>query len=52
MKKIKNLCGIKKNDFHIYKDEVIKIVNNPNFICKKCLRVANEKKYLCKAESF
>lgn len=51
MKKIKALCEIKKKDYHFYEDEIIKIVKNPLFICKKCRRVANDKKYLCKSKS-
>lgn len=48
MKKIKKLCEIKKEDYKLYEDDIIKIVKNPLFICKKCLRVANDKKFLCK----
>lgn len=48
MKKIKKLCGIKKDQFDSLKKEIINIVSEPTFICKKCLRVANEKRYLCK----
>jgi hypothetical protein len=51
MKKIKKLCGIKKDGFQAYEDAIINIVKNPRFICKKCLRVANDKKHLCKPSS-
>lgn len=52
MKKIKKLCDIKKSDFDKHKKEIIKLIKTPTHICKKCLRVANSKKHLCKAESF
>lgn len=48
MKKIKKLCDVKKGEFKLYENEIINIVKNPLFICKKCLRVAHEEKYLCK----
>lgn len=50
MKKIKKLCDVKKDDFKLYENEILSIVKNPLFICKKCLRVANESKHLCKAK--
>lgn len=50
MKKIKKLCEIKKEDYKFYEEEILKIVQNPLFICKKCLRVANDKKFLCKGK--
>jgi len=52
MKKIKKLCGIKKSEYEPYQEEIINIVKKPNFLCKKCLRVANDKKHLCKAKEF
>jgi len=48
MKKIKKLCDIKKSDYTFYENEIISIIKNPLFICKKCLRVAHNKKHLCK----
>lgn len=50
MNKNVTLCKIKKSDYQQYEDKIIKIVKNPLFICKKCLRVANDKKYLCKGK--
>lgn len=52
MKKIKKLCAIKKSSFDEYKEQIIQIVKNPSFICRKCSRVASDKKYLCKGELF
>ena len=43
----KSLCDLKKNlkkDFASY----VALVNAPTHICKKCGRVANSKKLLCK----
>ena len=45
----KELCKIQeeliKSDLEAY----MKLVNRPKYICKKCGRVANKKKLLCKA---
>lgn len=51
MKKIKKLCDLKKEPFDLIKNDILKIVSKPSFICKKCLRVAVDKKYLCKGEA-
>lgn len=42
------LCEIKRKDFSREIDKIQKMVNNPEFICKKCLRSASKKKFLCK----
>ncbi|MDP2851716.1 MAG: hypothetical protein Q8O20_11665 [Sulfuricurvum sp.] len=44
---MKELCKLKKNELEIHFKKIIKIVKKPKFICEKCARVANEKKYLC-----
>jgi len=51
MKKIKKLCGVKKSVFNLHKEEIVNITKKPRFICKKCMRVSNEKKYLCNGEA-
>ena len=43
----KSLCELKKtlkSDFNSF----IALVNDPTHVCKKCGRVANSKKLLCK----
>ena len=50
MKKIKKLCGIKKADYDSLQKEIFNIVKKPSYICSKCLRVANDKKHLCKGK--
>ena len=41
----KKLCDISKKN---YTDEnYIELVKNPEFVCKKCGRVSNNKKNLC-----
>jgi hypothetical protein len=45
----KTLCELDKllkDNF----DDYCKLVDKPNFVCKKCGRAANEKKVLCKGQ--
>jgi hypothetical protein len=47
-KKEKQLCDWSKKDLSKNFDDFKKIVKAPQFACKKCARVASEKKWLCK----
>lgn len=42
------LCQWDKDDYERKLDKLMKIVENPQFVCSKCGRAANRKKYLCK----
>ena len=44
----KTLCDFTKSDIDKYKKEIKKIVSNPKFMCKKCMRASSEKDLLCK----
>lgn len=46
--KIKRLCGIKKSLLKENLVEIQRYVSNPQFICGKCARVANDGANLCK----
>jgi len=48
MPKTEKICKLNCRDFEKNPDAIFKIVNKPKFICSKCLRVAKNKKYLCK----
>jgi hypothetical protein len=50
MSKYKTLCELDKKDIEKRIDEISKIIKNPNFICRKCARAANEKEFLCKPQ--
>ena len=47
-KKAKRLCKWKEEDITKKFDELMDIVKNPTFVCKKCGRVADDKKLLHK----
>ncbi|MDA3798315.1 MAG: hypothetical protein PF692_04450 [Kiritimatiellae bacterium] len=42
------MCHLKKSTLKDHFDEVVDIVSQPKYICKKCLRIANDKSLLCK----
>jgi len=42
----KSLCKVKRADYTELEEELISIIKEPRFYCKKCLRVANKKKIL------
>jgi len=44
---MKTLCKLKKDELTDNFKQIVKIVIKPKFICEKCARVAQEKKYLC-----
>jgi hypothetical protein len=47
-KKAKRLCKWKEEDITKKFDEFVDIVKIPTFVCKKCGRVADKKKWLHK----
>lgn len=48
MTKIKKMCKVKEDKFKDIKNEVMKEVKEPKYICKKCLRVSTTEDILCK----
>ncbi|MDD2356931.1 MAG: hypothetical protein PHX13_03350 [Thiovulaceae bacterium] len=46
---MKTLCELKRDDLEKDFSKIVSIVSKPKYICKKCARVAKDKKYLCKA---
>jgi hypothetical protein len=44
----KTLCDWTKNDIEKHFNKLSKIVETPQFICKKCARSSNSEEYLCK----
>ena len=44
---IKRMCKVDRKLIDAFPDEFIDAVGKPKYICKKCLRVANDKTYLC-----
>jgi len=45
---MKHLCDLNKKGYDKVAEKVVLLVNDPRFICKKCLRVANSDERLCK----
>ncbi|MBI9072026.1 MAG: hypothetical protein JEY94_10525 [Melioribacteraceae bacterium] len=49
MSKVKVLCKWDDSGYEKKLDKLISIVKDSKFVCTKCGRTANDKKYLCKA---
>jgi hypothetical protein len=41
------LCKLDKHDMEERMLDIVSLVSEPKFICRKCARVATNKKYLC-----
>jgi hypothetical protein len=48
MLKIKTLCELEKKDIDKNIGDLIRFVNDPKYICRKCARVAIKENILCK----
>lgn len=44
----KTLCDWSKGDLEKHPDKLWELVRDPQFYCRKCARVANTSKVLCK----
>ncbi len=49
MKK-KALCDFSKQYIQKNLEQILDVVEDANFICTKCARIANNSDYLCKAQ--
>jgi lipopolysaccharide biosynthesis regulator YciM len=47
----KTLCKWKKDEFDKRMDALKEIVSKPRYVCRKCGRVADKKKWLCKPDA-
>lgn len=45
---VEKMCQLKKSTFKDHFEDVVKLVDDPSYICKKCFRVSNTKDVLCK----
>ena len=45
---MKHLCDLHKKGYEKLSGKIEAIVSDPKFLCKKCIRVANNKDRLCK----
>jgi len=48
MKIRKALCRLSPNEIEEHLEELAEVVSPARHICRKCTRVSNKKKYLCK----
>lgn len=44
----KTLCEWKKHEILEETEELLRIVGDPRFVCRKCARAAHQEKHLCK----
>jgi hypothetical protein len=49
MGKKNTLCDWDRKEIEKEMDVILRLVNNPKYICKKCARVANTASVLCKS---
>lgn len=46
----KTFCDFSKKDIEKYDQDIRKLLGEPKYFCKKCLRASAKKNYLCKPE--
>jgi len=50
MSKNKSLCDWHKTEIEKHFSELVEIISQPRYLCKKCARAAKKKQFLCKPE--
>jgi hypothetical protein len=50
MAKLKKMCKINEDKLKKLQKEILEEIKRPEYLCKKCLRVAKTQKLLCKPE--
>lgn len=45
---MKTLCDLDKKEIEKNLREIMKIVNRPEYVCRKCARAANKEEHICK----
>jgi hypothetical protein len=45
---MKTLCELDKKEIEKNFAEVVKLVNKPKYVCRRCARAVNEKDLVCK----
>ena len=45
---MKSLCDLNKKEIENDIENIMAMVNKPKFVCLKCARAVNEKKFVCK----
>jgi len=48
----KTLCEWEKKEIEKKPAQLVKIISNAKYLCKKCARSANDKNVLCKPKKF
>jgi hypothetical protein len=48
---IKSMCKVDRKLIDKYPEEFFTAVNKPKYVCKKCLRAASDKAFLCSPKS-
>lgn len=45
---MKTLCDYSKKDIEKNHKKIAALVSDPKFLCEKCARAVNDKRYICK----
>ena len=45
---MKSLCDLTKKEIENDIENIMTMVNKPKYVCVKCARAANDKKFVCK----
>lgn len=47
----KKLCDWKRSSIDKKREKLVQIIGEPHYVCRKCARVAEDKRHLCKPDA-